>query len=646
MKILVPVKHVASLRDGAAPDGDGRLAADQLLWAPNEWDAFALEAALAIGESSPDSGGEVLVATVGEERAEESLRFALALGAHRAIRVWDDALAADAPTGPDALAVARVLAAIAERERPELILCGAQSSDTASAATGVALAGLLDLAHVAVVDAIECDGERLTVERELEGGASELVRLDAAGAADDPDRRESPAPCEPARDQAGADAADLVARPRRARPRCGDCRRRRRLAHGASARASALLARDADRRHARRDRREHRDARRAGADSMSGVLVCAETRSGELRPITLELIAAGQALADQGAGRLSVALIGADAAQHAEQIRSVGVEEVVLTPTPLAYFEAHVAQAALQAIIEQRSPSVVLAGHTVDSLSFAPALAAHGGYGFASDVIAASWREGALHAERGALAERLIAELDFPGKQTVVLLLRQGAFASRDAGAEGAPVADAHGAEQAAALVTNIELDLAARARSERLELRQAPAGDVDIAEGRLPARDRSRRRHGRERRQDRAASRVARRDARRLRPARRGRPGRAHAQGRPVGQDRRAARLPRARHLRRRAAPRRHVALAHDHRRQLRPAARGSSTSRTTAPSPTCSRSSTSSNAASPEHGLLRATRHSADPRGGARAVRALPRRVLARARARRLSRPSSSPR
>lgn len=177
MKILVPVKHVASLRDGAAPDGDGRLAADQLLWAPNEWDAFALEAALAIGESSPDSGGEVLVATVGEERAEESLRFALALGAHRAIRVWDDTLAADAPTGPDALAVARVLAAIAERERPELILCGAQSSDTASAATGVALAGLLELAHVAVVDAIECDGERLTVERELEGGASELVRL-------------------------------------------------------------------------------------------------------------------------------------------------------------------------------------------------------------------------------------------------------------------------------------------------------------------------------------------------------------------------------------------------------------------------------------------------------------------------------------
>ncbi len=173
MKILVPVKQVARLREdfeaGAAGAGDGavELAADALEWAPNEWDAFSLEAALALNEGSD---GETVVVTVGDERAEESLRAGLAMGADRAIRVWDDALA-----GADSLSIARVLAAVASAEQPDLIVCGAQSSDVASAATGVALAGLLDIVHVAVVDAIERDGERLIVQRQMEGGAVELL---------------------------------------------------------------------------------------------------------------------------------------------------------------------------------------------------------------------------------------------------------------------------------------------------------------------------------------------------------------------------------------------------------------------------------------------------------------------------------------
>jgi electron transfer flavoprotein alpha subunit len=157
---------------------------------------------------------------------------------------------------------------------------------------------------------------------------------------------------------------------------------------------------------------------------MSGVLVWVEAGSvgdrskiGQQRA-SFELIAAGRALAEQGAGALSVALIGADATAHAELIECAGVDELFVVPTPLAQFEAHVAQAALVELIAQRSPTVVLAEHTVDSLSFAPALAARGGYGFASDVLAASWRDGGLRAERGALAERLIAELDFSPSST------------------------------------------------------------------------------------------------------------------------------------------------------------------------------------------------------------------------------------
>jgi electron transfer flavoprotein beta subunit len=103
---------------------------------------------------------------------EEALRAALAKGADRALRIWDPVL-----EQADPLAIAAVLAALARHEDPQLVLTGVQSSDAANAATGVALAGLLDWPRVAVVRGIEAEGEVLTVERELEGGAAEILRV-------------------------------------------------------------------------------------------------------------------------------------------------------------------------------------------------------------------------------------------------------------------------------------------------------------------------------------------------------------------------------------------------------------------------------------------------------------------------------------
>jgi len=168
VKVLVPVKQVARLGEDLVLEGPGPPQAEG--WELNEWDAFSLEAAVKLAEGPP--GGEVLVVTVGPERAEEALLACLARGADRAARIWDPVL-----EGADPLAVAAVLAALAATEEPEVILCGAQSSDAANAATGVALAGLLDLARVAVVDAIECNGDRLTVHRELEGARAEVLRV-------------------------------------------------------------------------------------------------------------------------------------------------------------------------------------------------------------------------------------------------------------------------------------------------------------------------------------------------------------------------------------------------------------------------------------------------------------------------------------
>lgn len=169
MKILVPVKQVQALEEDALLDGVS-IDPDAGEWDLNEWDSFSLEAALQISESVLDT--EVVVVTVGSPEAEEGLLSCLARGADRGIAVNCDGIA-----DLDSLAVAQVLAAIARRESPDLVLCGVQSSQRAQGATGVALSGLLDLAHVAVVNRIEVEGETLTVQRELEGGVLEAMRL-------------------------------------------------------------------------------------------------------------------------------------------------------------------------------------------------------------------------------------------------------------------------------------------------------------------------------------------------------------------------------------------------------------------------------------------------------------------------------------
>jgi electron transfer flavoprotein beta subunit len=173
VKIVVAVKAVATLDDEFELAGDGAAVdADYLEWDLNEWDAFSLEAALALREAAGE--GEVVALTVGDEEAEEALLGALAKGADRGVRIWDEALAE-----ADALAVARVLAAAVESEAPDLVLCGVQSSDAVNGATGIALAGFLDLPHVAVVKGLDYDAasSTATVERELEGGLVEVLRI-------------------------------------------------------------------------------------------------------------------------------------------------------------------------------------------------------------------------------------------------------------------------------------------------------------------------------------------------------------------------------------------------------------------------------------------------------------------------------------
>ena len=172
MKILVAVTQAAQLDEDFELREDGRaVEPDSVEYDLNEWDAFAVEEALLLRERAGD--GEVVVVTVGDEEAEEALLTCLAKGADRGVRI-----AVDDPAELDAIAVARLLAEIVAREKPTLVLCGVQSSDASSGATGVALAALAGLPRVAVVRALEWDGAGpITVERELEGGLAERMRI-------------------------------------------------------------------------------------------------------------------------------------------------------------------------------------------------------------------------------------------------------------------------------------------------------------------------------------------------------------------------------------------------------------------------------------------------------------------------------------
>jgi electron transfer flavoprotein beta subunit len=173
MKILVTVSEAVAVDDDfdiSGTDIDDRY----LTYDLNEWDNYAVEEAVQISEARDDV--EVVTVTIGPERTDEVVRQALAKGADRAVRVWDDALA-DADV-LDPASKAELVAAVAREEDPDLVLTGVQSGDYAFGATGVSLAAELDYEWAAVVNTLDVADGTASVHRELEGGLEELTDVE------------------------------------------------------------------------------------------------------------------------------------------------------------------------------------------------------------------------------------------------------------------------------------------------------------------------------------------------------------------------------------------------------------------------------------------------------------------------------------
>jgi electron transfer flavoprotein alpha subunit len=220
---------------------------------------------------------------------------------------------------------------------------------------------------------------------------------------------------------------------------------------------------------------------------MSGILVVAEQRRGELRPVSLELIGAAVSLrrssgggdggggaggangGEQGKGELAVAVLAMDPARFVPALSLAGVDEIVAVKLDSAEFEPDSFESAVGALIAARKPTVVLLAHSVDSFGYAAALAARHACGLATDVFRVQTVDGELVATRGGYGQKVNVEVDFPGRGTVLIAIRANAFKPPDG--PGTP------------RVTVFDAPAVARRSTDRGFIEPAGGDDVDMTQ-------------------------------------------------------------------------------------------------------------------------------------------------------------------
>jgi len=162
MKVLVPVKRVLdyNVKPRVKADGTGVDLANVKM-SMNPFDEIAVEEAIRLKDRAGVT--EIVVVSIGEPKAQETIRTALAMGADRAILVTSD-------TKVEPLGVAKILAKIVEEEQPQLVILGKQAIDDDNNQTGQMLAGLLGWGQGTFASKVELGDGNVTVTREVDGG--------------------------------------------------------------------------------------------------------------------------------------------------------------------------------------------------------------------------------------------------------------------------------------------------------------------------------------------------------------------------------------------------------------------------------------------------------------------------------------------
>ncbi len=166
MKVLVPVKRVVdyNVKVRVKADGTGVDLANVKM-SMNPFDEIAVEETVRLKEKGKAT--EIVVVSIGVQQSQETIRTALAMGADRGILVTTD-------VAVEPLAVAKILAKIAEEEQPGLVILGKQAIDDDSNQTGQMLAALLGWAQATFASSVELGDGEATVAREVDGGLETL----------------------------------------------------------------------------------------------------------------------------------------------------------------------------------------------------------------------------------------------------------------------------------------------------------------------------------------------------------------------------------------------------------------------------------------------------------------------------------------
>jgi len=162
MKVLVPVKRVVdyNVKVRVKSDGSGVDIANVKM-SMNPFDEIAVEEATRLKEKGVVT--EIIAVSIGVAQCQETLRTAMAIGADRGILVETDAEV-------QPLAVAKVLKALVDKEKPDLIILGKQAIDDDSNQTGQMLAALADLPQGTFASKVEVADGKVAVTREVDGG--------------------------------------------------------------------------------------------------------------------------------------------------------------------------------------------------------------------------------------------------------------------------------------------------------------------------------------------------------------------------------------------------------------------------------------------------------------------------------------------
>ena len=166
MKLLVTVKRVIdyNVQIRVKPDGSG-VEKDNVKMSMNPPDENAVEEALRIKEAG--KADEIIILTIGNDKAQETIRTALAMGADRGIHIKTD-------NDLEPLAISKIISKVAEEEKPSIILMGKQAIDDDCNQTGQMTSALLNWPQATFASKIEIEGQNAIVTREIDEGLERI----------------------------------------------------------------------------------------------------------------------------------------------------------------------------------------------------------------------------------------------------------------------------------------------------------------------------------------------------------------------------------------------------------------------------------------------------------------------------------------